>query len=101
MKSKFKVCLKFCCNRPQAILKQTVYSPRPARSAIATSSSHCPLVEIAFYVEGPNASPCAAVAPVGFERDVATDKQRMSAKQKKEDHIYRVLLSGKDDEFQM
>lgn len=87
-KSKFKVCLKFCYNRPQVALKQTVCSPRRARSATATLSSRCPPAEIASYVEGPDAGLCAAIAPAGFGRDVATDKLRKSVKQSKGKHTF-------------
>lgn len=68
----------------QAVLKQTVCSPHRARFATATSSARCLPAEITSYVEDPDAGPCAAIAPAGSGRGVATDKPRKSAKQGKE-----------------
>lgn len=73
------------------ILEQTVCWPRPVRSATVTSFSRCPPAVIVSYVEGPNAGPCVAVAPVTFGLVVAADTLRRSARQRK--HIRQIHRS--------
>lgn len=79
--------------------EQTECSPRPVRSAAATSSSRCPPAETVSYAAGPDAGPCVAVAPAGSGLVVAADTPPRSARQRENAIVRRVAIVATRSRF--